>query len=317
VGALLSGGLDSAGVVAQMARLLDRKPKTFTVGFAGADDERPIARRLAERFGTDHREFELDPARFVDDLPRMLWHLEEPTPISFLPLFYLAEFARREVKAVLIGEGADELFAGYRRLLPFSPALPLLPRGARRRLYEFGLHSLAAGAQAADDPLRASLGANQQTPLASILDFEQRFALPDYQLHRVDRMTMAWSLEARVPYLDHRLVEFVNSLPDSLKLRGFRRKYLLRCARGTRAGRSAGRNEAGLRRAVSPLVQRRVPRSRQPLRQRANTQGARVACARSGAAAARLLGRERLARAPPRQPALLVARARVVLPLVH
>ena len=230
VGALLSGGLDSAGVVAQMARLLDRKPKTFTVGFAGADDERPLARRLAERFGTDHREFELDPARFVEDLPRMVWHLEEPTPISFLPLFYLAEFARREVKAVLIGEGADELFAGYRRLLPFSPALPLLPRGARRRLYEFGLHSIAPNHRAGDDPLRAALGADGRSPLAAILDFEQRTALPDYQLHRVDRMTMAWSLEARVPYLDHRLVEFVNSLPDELKLRGFQRKYLLRRA---------------------------------------------------------------------------------------
>ena len=230
VGALLSGGLDSAGVVAQMARLLDRKPKTFTVGFAGADDERPIARRLAERFGTDHHEFELDPARFVEDLPRMLWQLEEPTPISFLPLFYLAEFARREVKAVLIGEGADELFAGYRRLLPFSPALPLVPRSARRRLYEFGLHSLAANQRGGDDPLRAALGENGRSPLAAILDFEQRYPLPDYQLHRVDRMTMAWSLEARVPYLDHRLVEFVNSLPDSLKLRGFRRKYLLRRA---------------------------------------------------------------------------------------
>jgi len=234
VGAFLSGGLDSAGVVAQMVELLDRKPKTFTVGFAGADDERPMARRLAERFGTEHREFELDPSRFVGDLPRLLWHLEEPTPISFLPLFYLSEFARRHVKAVLIGEGADELFAGYRRLLPFAPALRFLPQGVRQRLYRQGLHSLkGVGANSEtgpDDPLRKTLSEPGATPLDAALTFEQRYELPDYQLHRVDRMTMAWGLEARVPYLDHRLVEYVNSLPDKFKIRGFERKYLLRRA---------------------------------------------------------------------------------------
>jgi asparagine synthase (glutamine-hydrolysing) len=228
LGALLSGGLDSAGVVAQMARLDGRPFKTFTIGFAGADDERPLARRLAERFGTDHREFELSPERFVDDLPRLVWHLEEPTPISFLPLFYLAEFARREVKVVLIGEGADELFAGYKRLLPYAPALRFLPSGLQRRLYEFGVHSLAPSD--GRDSFAPPPATGARSKLGAILEFEQRHELPDYQLHRVDRMTMAWGLEARVPYLDHRLVEFANSLPDSLKLRGFERKYILRRA---------------------------------------------------------------------------------------
>lgn len=234
VGALLSGGLDSAGVVAQMVELLDRKPKTFTVGFAGADDERPLARKLAERFRTDHHEFELDPARFVGDLPRLLWHLEEPTPISFLPLFYLSEFARRHVKVVLIGEGADELFAGYKRLLPFAPALRFLPYALQRRLYRQGLHSLAGASgnsgSHSDDPLRTTLSEPAASPLDAALAFEQRYELPDYQLHRVDRMTMAWGLEARVPYLDHRLVEYVNTLPDHFKIRRFQRKYLLRRA---------------------------------------------------------------------------------------
>jgi asparagine synthase (glutamine-hydrolysing) len=204
------------------------------VGFAGADDERPMARRLAERFGTEHSEFELEPARFVGDLPRLIWHLEEPTPISFLPHFYLSEFARRQVKVALIGEGADELFAGYRRLLPFAPALRFLPRGIRQQLYRRGLHALkgSGGESAAseDDPLRATLQEPAASPLDAALAFEQRYELPDYQLHRVDRMTMAWGLEARVPYLDHRLVEYVNSLPDHFKIRGFERKYLLRRA---------------------------------------------------------------------------------------
>ena len=241
VGALLSGGLDSAGIVAQMARLLDRRPKTFTVGFAGASDERPLARRLAERLKTEHFEFELQPERFARDLPRIVWHLEEPTPISFLPMFYLAEFARREVKAVLLGEGADELFAGYRRLLGFSWPLRPLPSFMLRRWYHtIGVHSLTPYLQANfngagpnpafPDPVQHAFQQKGQTRLGAILNYEQSYQLPDQQLHRVDRMTMAWGLEARVPYLDHRLVEFANSLPDGLKLRGFRRKHLLRQA---------------------------------------------------------------------------------------
>ena len=233
VGAFLSGGLDSAGVVAQMARL-GQRPKTFTIGFTGVDDERPIARRLAERFGTDHHETEIEPGQLVADLPQIIWHLEEPTPISFLPVYYLSEFARRQVKVALVGEGADELFAGYRRLLPFVTPLGRMSAGAQRRMYLEGLHSLRGtggingGGQA--DPLLASLRQNAPSPLSAVLGFEQRYELPDYQLHRVDRMTMAWGVEARVPYLDHRLVEFVNSLPDNLKIRRFQRKYLLRRA---------------------------------------------------------------------------------------
>lgn len=229
VGVFLSGGLDSAGVVAQMARLGER-PKSFTVGFAGVQDERPIARRLAERFRTEHHEIEIDPAQFVNDLPRIIWHLEEPTPISFMPLYYLSEFVRRHVKVALVGEGADELFGGYRRLVPFVTPLGNLPAETQRRIYLRGLHSLRGNGAGPADPLLASLRQKAASPLSALLDFEQRFELPDYQLHRVDRMTMAWGVEARVPYLDHRLVEFVNSLPDNLKIRRLQRKYLLRRA---------------------------------------------------------------------------------------
>jgi len=229
VGVFLSGGLDSAGVVAQMARLGER-PKSFTVGFAGVQDERPIARRLAERFRTEHHEIEIDPAQFVNDLPRIIWHLEEPTPISFMPLYYLSEFARRQVKVALVGEGADELFGGYRRLVPFVTPLGYLPAETQRRIYLRGLHSLRGNGAGTADPLLTSLRQEATSPLSALLDFEQRFELPDYQLHRVDRMTMAWGVEARVPYLDHRLVEFVNSLPDNLKIRRLQRKYLLRRA---------------------------------------------------------------------------------------
>ena len=151
VGAFLSGGLDSAGVVAQVVRL-GQRPKTFTVGFAGTQDERPIARRLAEHFGTEHFETEIDPGQFVNDLPQIIWHLEEPTPISFLPLYYLSRFARRHVKVALVGEGADELFAGYRRLLPFVTPLGHMPAEVKRRIYLRGLHSLGGNGAGTSDP---------------------------------------------------------------------------------------------------------------------------------------------------------------------
>ncbi len=240
VGAFLSGGMDSSGVVAQMARLLDRPPKTFTVGLAGVEDERPMARRLAERLRTEHHEIEINPAQFVSQLPRMIWHLEEPTPIPFLPLYFLSQFARPQVKVVLLGEGADELFGGYKRLLPFATPLWFVPREVQRRIYLRALHTLASpagrngGARSSPsplaDPLLPFLRDTETSPLSAVLAFEQQYELPDYQLHRVDRMTMAWSVEARVPYLDHRLVEFVNSLPDHLKIRRFERKYLQRRA---------------------------------------------------------------------------------------
>ncbi len=229
VGAFLSGGLDSAGVVAQTVRL-GQRPQTFTVGFTGAQDERTMARRLAEQFGTEHRETEIDPAQIVSDLPQIIWHLEEPTPISFLPLYYLSRFAKQHVKVALVGEGADELFAGYRRLVPFATPLGYLPAATQRRIYLRGLHSLGGNGAGTADPLRAALNRKAASPLSALLDFEQRYELPDYQLHRVDRMTMAWGVEARVPYLDHRLVEFVNTLPDDLKIRRLQRKYLLRRA---------------------------------------------------------------------------------------
>ncbi|MBI2955967.1 MAG: asparagine synthase (glutamine-hydrolyzing) [Acidobacteria bacterium] len=238
VGAFLSSGVDSAGVVAQMVRVLDRPPMTFTVGLEGPLDERPIARRTAEHLRTDHHELGVDPGRFAEDLPRMIWHLEEPTPIPFLPLYYLSQFAKKQVKTVLLGEGSDELFAGYQRLLPFAPRFWFVPREVKKRIYLRALHTLESaargngegGTKAVGDPLVPFLRDRAASPLKAILGYEQRYELPDYQLHRVDRMTMAWGLEARVPYLDYRLVEYVNSLPDEMKIRGLRRKYLLRRA---------------------------------------------------------------------------------------
>jgi asparagine synthase (glutamine-hydrolysing) len=117
VGAFLSGGVDSSSIVALMAGLMDQPVRTFTIGFEDAQgyDERPYARAIAKRFGTDHTEFVVSPdaARLVE---RLVWHNDQPFgDSSALPTYLLSELTRKSVTVALCGDGADELFAGYER----------------------------------------------------------------------------------------------------------------------------------------------------------------------------------------------------------
>jgi asparagine synthase (glutamine-hydrolysing) len=116
LGAFLSGGIDSAAVVASMARASSKPVKTFTIGFNEARyDERRYARMIAERYGTEHHEFVVEPDA-VAVLPRIVWHYGEPfADHSALPTWYVAEITRREVTVALNGDGGDEGFLGYPR----------------------------------------------------------------------------------------------------------------------------------------------------------------------------------------------------------
>ncbi len=116
LGAFLSGGVDSALVVAAMARATDKPVKTFTIGFKDRGfDERAPARALAERYGTDHQEFVVEPDA-VDILPKLVWHYGEPfADASAVPTWYVSEMTRRHVTVALNGDGGDEGFLGYPR----------------------------------------------------------------------------------------------------------------------------------------------------------------------------------------------------------
>jgi asparagine synthase (glutamine-hydrolysing) len=116
LGVFLSGGVDSSSVVAALA-LAGERVKTFTIGFDDvAFDERKWARAIAERYGTEHHERVLEPHDADAALQRLMWHFDEPfSDHSFLPTYYLAVEARRQVTVALSGDGADEAFAGYRR----------------------------------------------------------------------------------------------------------------------------------------------------------------------------------------------------------
>ena len=116
VGVLLSGGVDSTGVLSLAVDETDKKISTFTVGFSGKDfaDERPFARLAAERFGTEHYEMTITAADFAAFLPKYVWHMEEPVcEPPAIALYYVSKLARDHVTVLLSGEGGDEAFAGY------------------------------------------------------------------------------------------------------------------------------------------------------------------------------------------------------------
>ena len=281
IGALLSGGVDSAAVVALMRELTDRRVKTFTVGFAGgfALDELAAARRSAALFGTEHHEVVVDTPDSLEAFAPIAWHLDEPiaTP-SVLPMWSLSRLAGGQVKVVLTGQGADEPWGGYRRYrgeflgrwyrrLPQSlrragvePLVARLPRAEalKRAVAALGttdpaerfarvyavftpamkqaLYRDGAGAPAGDPHQIAALRDWQEPvahldPLAQQLWVETRFSLPDNLLMYADKVTMAFSLEARVPWLDAPLMAFVENLPADLRLRGWAgHKHLYRRA---------------------------------------------------------------------------------------
>ena len=271
LGAMLSGGLDSSLIVALMAEQMSEPVKTFAVGFSGSEpNELADAREVAARFGTDHHELEI--GKDSPELSDLLWHMDEPVAdLSALGFHALCRLARAHVTVALSGQGADELFAGYRHHLHASIARrwdrvpgpigrPLLAAAAHgparaRRFAEIASagdaasRALVAKRNAGDSDLAlllrepvgvhardwiASLpGADNPDPLAAALAIDAQMALPDDMLHYFDRGSMAHSLEVRVPFLDHPFVEKVASIPTNLKLHGSTTKYVLReAARG-------------------------------------------------------------------------------------
>jgi asparagine synthase (glutamine-hydrolysing) len=258
VGAFLSGGIDSSLVVALMREHAGPGLKTFTAGFADPRlDESGWAATVARHLGVAHEIVRLDDTA-LDELPALAWSLDEPVADrAALPTLLLARAAAREVKVVLTGEGSDELFGGYPRYrlerwarrfhdLPgrqlwraIAPALPakvakilLSPADpARRRQQWVANFTPEARARLLAAPvLDAEPPAPADGSLAAQLLLDFRSWLVDDVLMKVDKTTMAASLEARVPFLDHDVVDWALGLPDDAKLRGETTKYVVKRA---------------------------------------------------------------------------------------
>jgi asparagine synthase (glutamine-hydrolysing) len=291
LGAMLSGGLDSSLVVALMARHMTEPVKTFAIGFsdAGGDNELADARFVAETLGTEHHELELSYESDVVDLPDLLWHLDEPVAdLSALGFHALSRMASRHVTVALSGQGADELFGGYRKhraaaavgtwRRTLGPAAAPLGGLVGRLPERFGRAPAALAAAdpvkrllatsgqldpelraelargpladvepgAAERAVRSALGDVGDDPLPAMLYLDGRLALVDDMVHYFDRASMAHGLEVRVPFLDHRLVEFCATIPAGLKIRGRTQKYILkRAARGLLPDRIVDKRKRG------------------------------------------------------------------------
>ena len=134
LGAFLSGGIDSSAVVAMMARSGRGRVKTFSIGFSAKEyDETGYARMVAQRYGTEHQEFLVEPDA-IAVLPQLAWHYGEPfADPSAIPTYYVAQLARQKVTVALTGDGGDECFLGYRRYraMRYLSQLDRLPRWSR------------------------------------------------------------------------------------------------------------------------------------------------------------------------------------------
>jgi asparagine synthase (glutamine-hydrolysing) len=276
VGLLLSGGIDS-GLLLALMNLYGDAWRTYTVGYGSsfADDELADAEDTAAMFSSTHASVRLDRKAFEQSLSSIVSCVEEPiASSSMIPMYFVCQRARQDVKVALVGQGPDELFGGYRRHLgvrygalwgnlpgwvrtPIASVITALPRNEtlKRGIYSLDIpermkryqHVLSLmSADAIDGLFRDGIiGPNtgdtllacweDLAPLTTETDtlggfqfLELRSTLPDELLMYADKLSMIHSLEIRVPYLDKQIVEYVERLSASFKVRNGVRKWLHR-----------------------------------------------------------------------------------------
>src|SRR5277367_7126452 len=276
VGLLLSGGIDS-GLLLGLMNLNGSSWPTYTVGYGSsyADDELADGEETARILGSNHTSVRITRSIFEQALPKIVAALEEPiASSSIVPMYFVCERARQDVKVALVGQGPDELFGGYNRHLgirygalwsalpnwmraPIASAVAALPRNEmlKRGVWSLGLTdrmrryqnvlSLLPGPQVdelfQDGVLEPDSGdavlkcwedlvplMGETDELGGLQFLEVRSTLPDELLMYADKLSMAHSLELRVPFLDKEIVEYVERLPASLKVRNGSGKWLHR-----------------------------------------------------------------------------------------
>ena len=283
LGVQLSGGVDSSVVVALMETLRREKGdpapvKTFSVGFDVAEfSELGYARKVAERYGTEHHEITVGFRDFAEELPLLAWIYDEPMgEPSAIPTYFMCREAKKHVSVMLCGEGADEQFGGYSKYMfdQFSAALDWMPSGLRNSLLRgvasglpfkgrrlrsmaeilaiadapsrfaswYGGFDTELQARVLSDTMRSEIGdgglaqtfdeivnaCGSSSALDRFLYCDVHTRLVDDILVKGDRMSMGAGIEARVPFLDHKLVEFAARLPQHLKVSGLRSKIVLK-----------------------------------------------------------------------------------------
>ena len=270
LGSFLSGGIDSSAITALMARHADRVKTFSIGFVPGEENELAWARLVADHCGAQHHEFVLGSEDFFSLLRQLIWHHDEPLTFpASIPLYLLSRESKSAATVMLAGEGADEILAGYsnnirtywlnriasRIPIPLRQLFSRIPLPARVRAIAgravLDTPALVAGAfhlgehQQITNACRVTLPASDEddrtlldeigfnTRGGTFLDRLLYFQLKTYLvalLMKQDKMSMAASIETRVPFLDHHLVELAFSLPDRFKIRGHEGKHLLKQA---------------------------------------------------------------------------------------
>jgi asparagine synthase (glutamine-hydrolysing) len=242
VGLLLSGGLDSSLIAAILAQVNEKKLRTFSIGFESsideAGDEFFYSDIIAKEFGSEHTKIHINNDELFKTLDDCIFEMSEPMTSHDNPAFFLlSKEVSKHVKVVQSGQGADEIFAGYHWFQQFikipkkTDPIRFYAKHVLDRPYTEYYQAVMPAYRTIDFSqivIEKSFRENDSTSLVeNALCFDSEFPLSEGPLKRIDNMTMAWSLESRVPFLDHELVEFAASMPISLKtLQGG--KYILK-----------------------------------------------------------------------------------------
>jgi len=270
LGAFLSGGIDSSSIVGVMASMMDTPVKTFSVQFEqGAPiDETKYSRLIAEYYNTDHTEMVVE-STVHDILPKLVWHLDDLiTDMGIVPVYLMSKLAREKMTVALTGDGADEVFSGYSgyyksHLIKYPSYLSIKPLDLIMKLYnhipshvlQVFLGYLYKSKTEKDnflrthfcipdlekeilfpyqvepiEPLIKNAYENDLDQVNKIVNWHLKYQLPNLYNMKTDKMSMAASLEARVPFLDHKIVEWSAKVPSEYKLKGTIEKYILRLA---------------------------------------------------------------------------------------
>ncbi len=240
-GLFLSGGIDSSILLARLRQRYEHPLKTYSIGFSGTKmaDELDAANQLAAHFGTDHQALRVSRDDLFGRIVHSIWAADDlMRDYAALPTHALSEVAAKDVKIVFSGEGGDEAFAGYRRYEPtlarnFLYSVLRAPVRVNNQWHK-GASQLAFGdaLQHADTKAPFIAAWHNANPDWSNMSKRQyvdiKTALSDNLFVKTDRMMMAFGLEGRVPFSDHRIIELGLSLPDDIKYKNARGKWLLR-----------------------------------------------------------------------------------------
>ncbi|MFX0071596.1 MAG: asparagine synthase (glutamine-hydrolyzing), partial [Candidatus Hermodarchaeota archaeon] len=270
LGAFLSGGIDSSGIVGVMSKLSERPIKTFSIGFEeGAPiDETKYAKLIADYYNTDHTELTIKSSSFKI-LPELVWHLDDLiADAAIIPVYFMAKYAKDKITVALTGDGADEVFAGYywyfqnrrkiytqhipenilKKIMQLNHYLPshklrlflsylnelsgkdgsfyysilTMPDSEKSELLVYNPENVI--------PIINSKLNNNLDKTTKYISWDLNYQLPNQYNMKIDKMTMAASLEARTPYLDCKLVSWSSSIPSHLKFNRNIEKYILRLA---------------------------------------------------------------------------------------